>query len=84
MNRALTLLDAQKYLEGSEEEVIVACASVLRNAGAHDQAAVLRERGRASAFRKLSALPDAQWRAAYAAIPEIASLIDDEQVTVRR
>ena len=84
VHRALGLLDAQKYLEGSEEEVLVACASVLRTAGAHEQASALRERGRASAIRKLSALPDAQWRAAYAAIPEIAWLIDDEQVTVRR
>jgi hypothetical protein len=84
VRRALGLLDVQKYLEGSEEEVLVACASVLRAASAHEQAHALRERGRASALRKLSALPDPMWRAAYAAVPEIAELLDDEAVTVRR
>jgi serine/threonine protein kinase/tetratricopeptide (TPR) repeat protein len=75
VHRALGLLDAQKYLEGSEEEVLVACATVLGAAGAPDRAGVLRERGRASAHRKLAALPDPVWRAAYAAIPEIAELL---------
>jgi tetratricopeptide (TPR) repeat protein len=75
VHRALGLLDAQKHLEGSEEEVLVACASVLRAAGAHDRAAALHARGRASARRKLTALPDPTWRAAYAAIPEIAELL---------
>jgi serine/threonine protein kinase/tetratricopeptide (TPR) repeat protein len=75
--RALELLDAQQYLEGSEEEVILACATVLRAAGAGDRAQALRERGRASARKKLAALPDPAWRAAYAAIPEIAELLKD-------
>ncbi|HEX2691724.1 MAG TPA: protein kinase [Kofleriaceae bacterium] len=75
VHRALALLDAQKYLEGSEEEVLVACASVLRAAGGTDRAKALRERGRASARRKMAALPDPAWRAAYAAIPEIAELL---------
>jgi len=75
VHRALGLLDAQKYLEGSEEEVLVACAAVLRAAGARDRADALLERGRASAARKLAALPDPQWRAAFAAIPEIVELL---------
>ena len=84
VHRALGLLDVQKYLEGSEEEVLVACASVLRSAGAYEQASAVRERGRASALRKLDALLDPQWRAAYAAIPEIVELLDEEPVTTRR
>jgi tetratricopeptide (TPR) repeat protein len=75
VHRALALLDAQKYLEGSEEEVIVACATVLRAAGDHARAHALRERGRASARRKLAAIHDPTWRAAYAAIPDIAELL---------
>jgi len=75
VHRALTLLDAQKHLEGSVEEVLVACATVLRAAGARERADALRERGRASARRKLAALPDPAWRAAYAALPEIAELL---------
>jgi tetratricopeptide (TPR) repeat protein len=74
-DRALGLLDAQKHLEGSEEEVLVACATVLRAAGARDRADALLARGRASARSKLTALPDPTWRAAYAAIPEIAELL---------
>jgi serine/threonine protein kinase/tetratricopeptide (TPR) repeat protein len=75
VHRALTLLDAQKHLEGSVEEVLVTCATVLRAAGGGDRATVLRERGRASARRKLAALPDPEWRAAYARIPELAELL---------
>jgi hypothetical protein len=48
---------------------------VLEAAGARDRAHALRERGRASARRKLAALPDPAWRAAYAAVPEIAELL---------
>ena len=44
-------------------------------AGATDRAHHLRQRGRASAHRKLAALRDPTWRAAYAAIPEIAELM---------
>ncbi len=75
VDRALGLLDAQKYLEGSVEEVVAACAEVLHAAGARDRAHALRERGRASARRKLAALPDPAWRAAFAAVPEIAELL---------
>jgi tetratricopeptide (TPR) repeat protein len=75
VHRALDLLDAQQYLEGSEEEVLVACATVLSAAGGGDRSNTLLERGRASASRKLAALPDPEWRAAYAAIPEIAALL---------
>ena len=75
VDRALGRLDAQKYLEGSVEEVVAACAAVLHAAGARDRAHALRERGRASARHKLAALPDPAWRAAYAAVPEIAELL---------
>jgi tetratricopeptide (TPR) repeat protein len=75
VDRALGLLDAQKHLEGSVEEVVAACAAVLHAAGARDRAHALRERGRASARHKLAALPDPAWRAAYAAVPEIAELL---------
>jgi hypothetical protein len=33
------------------------------------------ERGRTSTRHKLAALPDAAWRAAYAAVPEIGELL---------
>ena len=75
VDRALHLLDGQRYLEGSEEEVLVACAAVLHAAGDRHRAHALRERGRASAQRKLAALHDATWRAAYAALPEISELL---------
>jgi serine/threonine protein kinase/tetratricopeptide (TPR) repeat protein len=75
VHRALALLDAQQYLEGSEEEILVACATVLDAAGGGDRSGTLRERGRESARRKLAALADPAWRAAYAAIPEIAELL---------
>src|SRR5262245_57523200 len=52
--RALELLDAQKYLEGSEEEVMLACAIALRAAGDHEGARAVSERGRAAARRKLA------------------------------
>jgi tetratricopeptide (TPR) repeat protein len=74
-DRALALLDAQRYLEGSVEEVIAACAAVLRAGGARDRGDALHERGRVTAHRKLAALPDPAWRAAYAAVPEIAELL---------
>ncbi len=74
VDRALALLETQKYLEGSEEEVLCACADVL--AAANDpRAAAVRERGREGARRKFDALIDPVWRAAYRAIPEIAALL---------
>ncbi|HEY0192662.1 MAG TPA: AAA family ATPase, partial [Kofleriaceae bacterium] len=75
VQHALAAINAQKYLEGSEEEVLLACAEVLDTAGAPDHGRLLREHGRASALRKLNGLEDPAWRAAYAALPEIAALI---------
>ena len=75
VHRALALLEQQRYLEGSEEEVLAACVEVLHVAGAGDRAAAVRVRGRASAQRKLNALVDPAWKAAYAAIPEIQQLL---------
>ncbi len=66
--RALVSLDDQKYLEGSEEEVLLACAEVLGNPGD------LVTRAKASAERKLALLTDPAWRAAFAARLEIAAL----------
>jgi len=73
--RALALLDQQRHLEGSEEEVLAACAEILRAGGAPEHAAAVHARARASARRKLDGLADATWRAAYAAIPEIQALL---------
>ncbi|HET9485305.1 MAG TPA: hypothetical protein VFO79_15190, partial [Xanthomonadales bacterium] len=73
--RALALLDRQGYLEGSEEEVLVACAEVLRAAGATEQALNLVERARAFAQKKLDGLTDPMWRTAYRALPEIRELL---------
>ena len=53
----------------------LASAGYSAPAGAHARAHALRERGRASARHKLAALPDPAWRAAYAAVPEIAELL---------
>jgi tetratricopeptide (TPR) repeat protein len=75
VHRALALLEHQRYLEGSEEEVLAACAEVLDAANDPARAVVVRERGRASAQRKYDALIDPVWRAAYASIPEIAALL---------
>ena len=75
VHRALQLLDHQRYLEGSEEDVLVACAEVLRTGGAEDRARVVVERARASARRKLDGLVDQTWRAAFLALPEIHQLI---------
>ncbi len=75
VHRALALLQAQVYIEGSEEEVLGACAEVLTTGGGSESALAIRQRARASARRKLEALEDPAWRAAYAAIPEIAALL---------
>jgi hypothetical protein len=69
------MLEQQRFLEGSEEEVLVACAEVLRVGGADDRAVFVREQGRASARRKLEALQDPAWRGAYMALPEIKELL---------
>lgn len=74
-NRALAMLDQQKVLEGSEEEVYVACFEVLSQNKEHERAAIVHERGRLSAKRKHDALIEAAWRQAFAAIPEIQLLL---------
>ncbi len=73
--RALGLFETQRYLEGSEEEVLLACAEVLRTARAGEQARELLEQARASAYRKLDALTDPAWRAAFLAAPHIRELL---------
>ncbi|MCX5745612.1 MAG: hypothetical protein NT062_24310, partial [Proteobacteria bacterium] len=75
--RALALLDHQRYLESSEEDVLLACSDVLRRAGDPVRAAEIAARGRVGAQRKLDALVDPVWRAAYAAIPEVRALLGD-------
>ncbi len=74
-DHALSLFDDQRYLEGAEEEVYAACVEVLRATGALDRAELVRERGRASARRKLDLMIDPAWRSAYVAIPEIRDLL---------
>ncbi len=75
IHRALVLFDQQRHLEGSEEEVYANCLEVLRFAGANDRAATVRARGRAEVQRKLAALSDPAWRAAYANRPECQALL---------
>jgi tetratricopeptide (TPR) repeat protein len=75
VQRALALLEQQRYLEGSEEEVFASCAYVLEAAGAPDRAAAVRARGRIEVQRKLAGLTDPAWRASYAAIPEHQTLM---------
>lgn len=72
--RALELLDLQRYLEASEEDVLLACSDVLMRTGAPERAAEIAARGRASALRKMASL-EPEWRATYAAIPEIRALL---------
>lgn len=75
IHRALVLFDHQRHLEGSEEEVYVNCLEVLKFAGANDRATIVRTRGRAEVQRKLAALDDPEWRAAYAGRPECKALL---------
>ncbi len=76
VQRALASLEQQRFLEGSEEEVYVACIEVLRAGGAEERADIVALRGKSSATRKLASLADPVWRAAYAAIPEVRALLD--------
>ena len=76
VHRALVLFDQQRHLEGSEEEAYVNCLEVLALAGANDRAKVVRARGRAEVERKLAALTDPAWRAAYAARVECKALLN--------
>ncbi len=75
VQRSLQLLEHQHYIEGSEEEVLVACMEVLAAAGQHERAALVRDRARMGAKRKVELLAEPLWRTAYTAIPEIAALL---------
>ena len=75
VHRALVLFDQQRHLEGSEEEAYVNCLEVLDLAGAKDRAKIVRARGRAEVERKLAALTDPVWRAAYASRAECKALL---------
>ncbi|MGE5184246.1 MAG: ATP-binding protein, partial [Acidobacteriota bacterium] len=75
VHRALALLERQRFLEGSEEEVYASCAAVLRAAGAEDRARRVAARGKAEVERKLAGLTDPEWRTAYAAVREHAELL---------
>ncbi len=75
VHRALALLDHQRFLEGSEEEVYANLLEVLVRAGAGDRAATVKARGGAEVARKLVGLTDPEWRSAYASLPECKALL---------
>jgi serine/threonine protein kinase/tetratricopeptide (TPR) repeat protein len=75
VHRTLALLDHQRYLEGSEEEVYAACVEVLEKGRAGDRAVAIKARGGAEVARKLLGLQDPAWRSAYAALPECKALL---------
>ncbi len=78
VHRALALLEAQRHLESSEEEVYAACVEVLARAGAVDRSRAVKAQGRGEVERKLAILaahPDPTWRATYAALPEVIALL---------
>lgn len=68
-DRALALLDHEQSLDGSEEDIYATCFEVRRALGLYDQAAAVKTRGRGEIERKLAALADPVWRAAYLARP---------------
>jgi tetratricopeptide (TPR) repeat protein len=72
--RALALLDQQRYLEGSEEEVYANCIAVL-TAAQDDRLRLVRSRGKGEVQRKLIGLFEPAWRAAYSALPEVRALL---------
>jgi tetratricopeptide (TPR) repeat protein len=76
VHRALALLEQQRYLEGSEEEVYVHCVEVLELAGVQSRADLVKARGRGEVARKLAGLTDPAWREAYAALPECKRLLE--------
>lgn len=73
--RALTLLDRQRYLEGSEEEVLSACGRVLCATGEVERGQSALAGARAAIARKLETLRDPIWRETYAAIVEQRQLL---------
>jgi tetratricopeptide (TPR) repeat protein/tRNA A-37 threonylcarbamoyl transferase component Bud32 len=75
--RAVALLDRQRYLEGSEEEVLAVHARVQAAIGHGADAALTWERARQGVLRKLGGLDDAASRAAFAAIPLNAALLGE-------
>ncbi|HTJ47044.1 MAG TPA: hypothetical protein VL463_33310, partial [Kofleriaceae bacterium] len=75
--RAVALLDRQRSLETSEEEVLAIHARVLAAIGHTADAATTWERAKQGILRKLGGLDDASWRAAFAAIPLHASLLSE-------
>ena len=75
--RALGMLDAQGSLEGSEEDELVACGKVLVAAGELELGERALSRARHAVSRKLNALTDPSWRAAYAQVLEHRQLLRD-------
>lgn len=73
--RALTLLDRQRYLEGSEEEVLSACGRVLCATGELERGQSALAGARAAIARKLETLRDPVWRETYAVIVEQRQLL---------
>ncbi len=78
--RAVALVGHLRYLDGSVEEVLLACAEVFVRCGARDQAAHVRERGRQGVLRKLRGIVDPTWRAAFVAVDEHAALLAEPEV----
>ncbi|MCE9572604.1 MAG: protein kinase [Deltaproteobacteria bacterium] len=75
--RAVALLDRQRYLEGSEEEVLVVHARVLAAIGYAGQAAEVWERARQGVLRKLATLDLPTWRERFVAIPLHQELLNE-------
>jgi tetratricopeptide (TPR) repeat protein len=75
--RAVALLDRQRYLEGSEEEVLAIHARILAAIGHGGDAAAIWERGRQGVLRKLHGLTDEAWREAFTRIPLHRELLDE-------
>ena len=75
--RALSLLSRQRYIEGSEEEVLQACGRVLCATGDNERGQHALDAARVAISRKLEALADPAWRSAYAAIVEQRQLLRD-------
>jgi hypothetical protein len=72
--RAVALLERQRHIEGSEEEVLYAHHKLAAAAGAAEAADWL-ERARHSLLRKLVLIANAEWRASYTAIPLHAEIL---------
>jgi serine/threonine protein kinase/tetratricopeptide (TPR) repeat protein len=79
--RAVALLDRQRYLEGSEEEVLVVHARVLAAIGYAGQAAEVWERARQGVLRKLAMLDLPSWRERFVAIPLHRELLNEPAPT---